>query len=235
MEIGGVNPTGNFFLQATSLIPNAAGDQASRKKPKEGLEDPRSPESRELQQLKAIDRRVRAHEQAHLAAAGQYARGGASFEFQKGPDGKNYAVGGEVSIDVSAVSGDPEATIRKMQAVQQAALAPADPSSQDRSVAAQAAQTMSQARLEQTRSETEERNAEDEENPLSPPADSALTTGLAAIGQPDNDAEADPVSVADAGSSGDSLPTQQNDNVNRYTDVVRAAENTQQSILDLIA
>jgi SprA-related family len=81
--------------------------------------------------------KLRAHEQAHAAAAG--ALGGApSFKFERGPDGRSYAVSGEVQIDVSAVSDDPEATIRKMQQVKRAALAPADPSGPDRAIAARA-------------------------------------------------------------------------------------------------
>jgi len=73
-------------------------------------------ELQELQQLKIRDSEVRAHEQAHLAAAGQYARGGASFTFQKGPDGVSYAVGGEVGIDVGREKTH-EATISKMQVI----------------------------------------------------------------------------------------------------------------------
>jgi len=98
-------------------------------------------------ELRATDREVRAHEQAHKAAGGRYA-GGASFDFAVGPDGHRYAVGGEVPIDASAVPGDPEATIRKMAVVVAAALAPARPSAQDRAVAAQAAQTALSARAE---------------------------------------------------------------------------------------
>jgi hypothetical protein len=59
-----------------------------------------------------------------------------------------YAVGGEVSIDCSPVKGDPQATVAKMQAIQRAAMAPADPSGQDRSVAAAAAAAAAQARQE---------------------------------------------------------------------------------------
>lgn len=104
-------------------------------------------ELQELQQLKIRDSEVRAHEQAHLAAAGQYARGGASFTFQKGPDGASYAVGGEVGIDVGKEK-TPEATISKMQVIKRAALAPASPSSADRSIAARARLIESQARQE---------------------------------------------------------------------------------------
>ena len=106
-----------------------------------------SQELQELQQLKIRDSEVRAHEQAHLAAAGQYARGGASFTFQKGPDGVSYAVGGEVGIDVGREK-TPEATISKMQVIKRAALAPASPSSADRSIAARARLMESQARQE---------------------------------------------------------------------------------------
>ncbi len=98
-----------------------------------------------VQKLKTRDREVRAHEAAHAAAAGPYASGGPNFTYQKGPDGHRYAVGGEVQIDVAPVEGDPEATIRKMQVVRAAALAPAEPSSQDQAVAAAASQQESEA------------------------------------------------------------------------------------------
>lgn len=90
-----------------------------------------------LDQLQAADREVKAHEMAHLAAAGSYARGGASYQYKQGPDGKKYAVGGEVSIDIGKES-TPEKTIEKMRVVRRAALAPADPSPQDQRVAARA-------------------------------------------------------------------------------------------------
>ena len=89
--------------------------------------------------LKARDADVRAHEAAHMAAGGSLVQGGPTFSYQQGPDGKSYAVGGEVSIDTSAVAGNPRATIAKAQQIQAAALAPADPSGQDESVASQAA------------------------------------------------------------------------------------------------
>ncbi len=105
-------------------------------------------EKAEVEQLRSRDREVRAHEAAHKAAAGSYARGSAQFSYENGPDGQRYAVGGEVSIDTSKVSGDPEATINKAQTIRRAANAPAQPSGQDRSVAAQATQMESEARTE---------------------------------------------------------------------------------------
>lgn len=109
-----------------------------------------------LRELQKADQAVRTHEIAHLAAAGGYARGGATFSFQRGPDGQNYAVGGEVSIDTGK-EASPEATIAKMQIVRQAALAPADPSPQDQRVASYATLQISEASKElfTTRSSTE--------------------------------------------------------------------------------
>ena len=104
-------------------------------------------EIRQLQQLKRRDTEVRTHEQAHLSAAGRYARGGASYTLQKGPDGVSYAIGGEVGIDVGKES-TPEATLIKMQTIRRAALAPANPSAADRRIAAQASVKEAQARQE---------------------------------------------------------------------------------------
>jgi len=92
-----------------------------------------------IAKLAATDRHVRAHEQAHMTAAGPYARGGPTYSYATGPDGNRYAVGGEVNLDTSPVNGDPEATIQKARVIQAAANAPANPSSQDRAVAAAAA------------------------------------------------------------------------------------------------
>ncbi len=97
-----------------------------------------------IQQLAERDREVRAHEQAHAAVGGQLA-GSPSYTFERGPDGVSYAVGGEVSISSGKVPGDPEATLANARIVQQAALAPAEPSPQDRRVAADAAQLQQQA------------------------------------------------------------------------------------------
>lgn len=116
-------------------------------------------QQRVVQDLKNRDREVRTHEQAHLAAAGPYATGGPSLEYQAGPDGRRYAVGGEVSIDVSPIPGDPEATLRKAQVIRAAALAPANPSAQDRSVAAAAAKMEVQAQQELRQQEIEQNGA----------------------------------------------------------------------------
>lgn len=105
-------------------------------------------EQKQIGELKSRDREVKNHEQAHIAAGGSYVLGGASYDYQTGPDGKQYAVGGSVNIDTSPVDGNPEATIAKAQVVIKAALAPAEPSGQDQKVASAARQMMSEARKE---------------------------------------------------------------------------------------
>ena len=108
-----------------------------------------SPEAlAQLEKLKARDLEVRQHEMAHLSAAGGLATSGPSYTYQRGPNGVNYAIGGEVNIDTSP-GATPEESISRARAIQAAALAPADPSGADVAVAAQARQMEQQARAEQ--------------------------------------------------------------------------------------
>lgn len=109
-----------------------------------------------VEQLEKLDLDVRAHEMAHIAAGGEYITSGATFSYKQGPDGINYAVGGEVSIDTSSESGDPEATLQKMRRVRAAALAPADPSSQDLKVASSAASQATKATAQITQLKADE-------------------------------------------------------------------------------
>lgn len=103
-------------------------------------------QQQEVQRLQAVDQKVHEHEAAHQAA-GAGLTGGANYQYTRGPDGKQYAVAGDVKINVSAAQ-TPEQTLEKARLIEAAALAPADPSSQDRAVAAQAAQMAMQAQLE---------------------------------------------------------------------------------------
>ena len=98
-----------------------------------------------IRQLSSRDREVRAHERAHSSVGGQFASA-AQFSFERGPNGVQYAVSGEVSISTSEVTGDPEATIAKLDTVIRAALAPANPSSQDIRVASSAAAAVQRLR-----------------------------------------------------------------------------------------
>lgn len=135
---------------------NSESTSSSKAEPKKNDAEYTPEEQKEITELKSRDTEVKAHEQAHIAAGGQYVRGVAHFEYQTGPDGKKYAIGGEVSIDASKESGDPQATISKMQTIIRAAMAPASPSGQDRAVAAKATRIEMEARteaMEQTQAE----------------------------------------------------------------------------------
>lgn len=144
--------------------------------------------SKQLQQLQSRDREVRAHEAAHAAAGGKYVSGGPSFTYQRGPNGRFYAIGGEVQIDVSPVSSSPQATLEKAEVVRRAALAPAQPSPQDLRVASNASKLASRARVEiaiqqreQLQVKAEERadrtSENDNESGLETSGGTALTSG----------------------------------------------------------
>lgn len=157
----------------TSQGQNAADQQFNNTEDEStGKEDARErqqqqSEQREVETLKQRDQEVRAHEQAHASAGGQYA-GSPQFDFQRGPDGQRYAVDGQVSIDISSES-TPEATIRKMQQVRTAALAPAEPSPQDLQVAAEASRIAFDARNEIAK-ERKQSVSGDPEAALQPPS-----------------------------------------------------------------
>jgi hypothetical protein len=133
-----------------------------------------------ISELANRDREVRSHEQAHAAVGGAHA-GAPTYTYTRGPDGKRYASGGEVSIDVGAVANDPQATLSKMQIVIRAALAPAEPSAQDRSVASQAQAQMAVARAEhaalqrreaeQTQASPADEKGQESDDPSVTPAD----------------------------------------------------------------
>ncbi len=130
---------------------------------------------RELQQR---DREVRSHEQAHVAAGGQYVRGGINYTYTRGPDNKQYATGGSVSLDTSPIAGDSEATLEKARVLRSAALAPANPSAQDQSVASAAAQMESKAQSEKTQEQNEDQKS-DPINSISNSAGIAATQAYA--------------------------------------------------------
>jgi len=100
----------------------------------------------QVQDLRQRDAEVRRHEAAHATQGGPFA-GAPSYEYVRGPDGRLYAVGGEVKIDVTP-AGSPQSTVAKMEQIIRAALAPADPSPQDRAAAAAAQQIKQQAEAE---------------------------------------------------------------------------------------
>lgn len=154
--------------QGDSSLASASGSNASEgssgkpeeDKTPEGLTEE---EDRQVRELEKRDAEVRAHEQAHLAAAGSLAQGGPKFTFETGPDGKRYATGGEVSI-VMKTGRTPEETIRNAQQVQAAALAASDPSPTDRQTAAAAARMAQEAR-QQLAAQSRTRSPETPTNP----------------------------------------------------------------------
>ncbi|MDR1811405.1 MAG: hypothetical protein LBQ87_01085 [Candidatus Fibromonas sp.] len=123
------------------------GKDSKDSKDSKGLKELSEEEQRKIDELEKIDRKVRTHEQAHLSAAGGYARGGANYDYVTGPDGKRYANSGHVNIDTSP-ENTPEATIRKAEIVRKAALAPAEPSPSDRQIAADAEKMSQNAQRE---------------------------------------------------------------------------------------
>lgn len=146
---------------------SAAARAASAREPKNsaapaGSTDPAqlSPDQRmALNHLQSRDRAVRTHEAQHIAAAGGYTQGGPHYDTQTGPDGKQYAIGGHVNLDMGEVPDNPQATMAKARIIRRAALAPADPSAADRSVAAAAGQMEAKAQAELTAATREKQDA----------------------------------------------------------------------------
>ena len=112
-------------------------------------------QQQKVTELQQIDRNVRAHEQAHMAAGHGVVTSGPNYTYTYGPDGKQYATGGEVGID-TAYERKPEANIDKGIRIQAAALAPKDPSPQDYRVATVGEQMESTGRTDLRRQQAEE-------------------------------------------------------------------------------
>lgn len=194
---GGARFTGGgrgFIVDGGTLVAAQEEGNRPRKTAEEPAEEKKaSPselsedERKEVRDLQKRDQEVRAHEAAHRRAGGRYASA-AEFEFERGPDGKSYAVGGHVSISTSPVAGDAEATVDKMDMVRRAALAPADPSGADRSAAADATAKRNAARAEIAAAQAEDSKARFDDN-----------VDVSGPGRPDEDTAADAVApVADS-------------------------------------
>ncbi|MDR3158458.1 MAG: hypothetical protein LBU11_05505 [Zoogloeaceae bacterium] len=168
-QIGGSGENGRTRTTAQSeqADPPGASERTQRseeKQPENAPDAAKKPngealseeEQREVTELAATDSKVRQHEMAHVAAGGELVTSGARYEYQQGPDGQRYAVAGEVGIDTSE-GRTPEETLIRARRIRAAALAPADPSPQDRSVAAAAAQMEIRAQQEIAQNRQEER------------------------------------------------------------------------------
>lgn len=170
-----VNPVGRSVLIVQAIEAPEGGSASSAADRPEKLSEE---EQAQVERLRATDRKVRAHEAAHASVGGAFA-GSPSFQFVTGPNGQVFAVAGEVPIDVSPVRGDPEATIAKMQVVKAAALAPADPSSQDFKVAAAAEAQRQKAQAELNAQKQDELSGVDDE----PSSEAAVTERTDRLGQ----------------------------------------------------
>lgn len=159
-----VNETGEQERLREGRIPSQdhPSQEQSGEQQREAQKRQEETEREVIRELAARDREVRNHEQAHAAVGGQYA-GSPVYEYIRGPDGVSYAVGGEVSISTSAIPGDPEATIIKARQIRRAASAPAEPSPQDRRVAAEATRLETEARAELVRRDALEKEQQAEQ------------------------------------------------------------------------
>lgn len=140
--------------QVTGTIQGAPAKQPTEQKTQAKSQQLTPDQQREVAQLQATDRKVRAHEQAHIAAGRELITSGPQYTYTYGPDGKQYATGGEVGIDTSPEK-KPDANIRKGERIQTAALAPAEPSQQDYSVAATGSRLEEQGRADKLREEAQ--------------------------------------------------------------------------------
>ena len=127
--------------------------EKDEKTSKESNEELSPDEERLVRDLQSRDSEVRAHEAAHQAAGGGMT-GAASYTYQQGPDGKMYAIGGEVSIAMKSGS-TPEETIANARQIAAAAIAAGNPSPQDYAVAS-SARVMEMKAQQQLASEQQE-------------------------------------------------------------------------------
>lgn len=119
-----------------------ASDNKGEGNPSSGQFTPQ--EQQVIDALQSRNTEVVVHERAHASVGGQHA-GQPNYGYEQGPDGKRYAVSGEVPINVSPIAGDAQATIQKMRQVRAAALAPQNPSVADRRIAAEATRQLNAA------------------------------------------------------------------------------------------
>ncbi len=122
----------------TNLSTNSTNEKTEKKNEK-AIQDKNKLSVEDLTtiaKLQARDTEVRAHEMAHQSAGGGLS-GAPSYTYQRGPDGKMYAIGGEVPISMPS-SNDPKKLAQDAKRVIAAAMAPANPSPQDYAVAANA-------------------------------------------------------------------------------------------------
>lgn len=136
------------FLNMISEKKNASGESTKSADSDDKKTEEEKKKEEASQKYKKIEEEVKAHERAHKMAGGSLVRGATSFTYVVADDGKRYISAGEVKIDMSIDPNKPEESIRQLQQVQRAALAPSDPSGQDRAVAAEANSKEAQLRAQ---------------------------------------------------------------------------------------
>lgn len=189
-----------------------------------------SEQQQQVRELQRIDQNVRAHEQAHLSAGQGVVTSGASFTYTYGPDGKQYAVAGEVGIDTAA-EREPQANIDKGLRIQAAALAPRDPSPQDYQVAAVGSRLVGQGQSDLLVQRQQEQLAAQEAA-----REQRAVAGETSAGQP---APAQPAAAADSlavqSNKADSSTTAATDSRRALQDVYRTTNPAAASRVDTFA
>lgn len=128
-----VDPGSLTLAQEATEPPGVAVEEPGQERDADGL----TLEERHIvEALRQRDGAVRQEEEA--AQAGQFA-GAPVYEYATGPDGRRYAVGGEVPVHVRVTSGNPDDVKRALAILGLAATSPAAPSAQDLMVARSAA------------------------------------------------------------------------------------------------
>ena len=87
---------------------------------------------RVLEKFKSSDANIRGHEQLHSSLTATTSP--IQYNYQQGPDGKMYAVGGHVRLDTS-IPDDPKAAMAKLDKIAKSATANNDMSGADASIA----------------------------------------------------------------------------------------------------
>ncbi len=100
---------------------------------------PSPEEHKEIEKIRKNSRNVKRRELVYRAVVGNHVRGAVSFQYEIGPDGMKYAVAGHTAIDTRPIINNPEASIRKAQAIKRTKI--------DRSVAVEVEKMEREARL----------------------------------------------------------------------------------------
>ncbi|MBI3985421.1 MAG: hypothetical protein HY343_00750 [Lentisphaerae bacterium] len=129
------------FLAGKTVFPTYSKRQilqapTSRKKPSSDSTEEEAIQRELIRQLQQRDNEVRLHEMIHKSILGPYG-GAVQYEYETGPDGKVYAVGGSIDVDLSEAA-TPEATQAKALTVRAASLAVGNPSPADIATASKA-------------------------------------------------------------------------------------------------